>query len=182
MDRLDSHWVVHVVCPDWHLSQAIHMKNFIKPGSRLRPFANVLLSAVCLLCVYALPVPPAHAQQKRIYQTDQYGNAQYHKLGYAIQSDGRIIETDSGGNKQYHKQQYKIKDGTVYQAGSDGSIQYHKTSLGIQADGLLFPKDRYGNTLYSKDHFVQKDDKIYRTDRFGIIQYQKPGFRVVSPK
>ena len=81
------------------------MKYFIKSESWLGPFANAFLSAMCLLWVCAVPVLPAHADERRVYQTDQYGNVQYHKPGFAIQSDGRIFQTDSGGNKQYHKQQ-----------------------------------------------------------------------------
>jgi len=114
----------------------------------LRPFTTALLSAMCLLCVYAMPVLPAHAQDKRVCQTDQYGNVQYYKPGYAILPEGYIIETDSGGNKQYHKPQYEIKNGTVYEADSGGSIQYHKPSLSTQADGQVFQKDRYGNIFY----------------------------------
>ena len=100
------------------------MKYFIKSESWLRPFANALLSAMCLTWVYEVPVLPAHAEEQRVYQTDQYGNVQHHKPGFAIQSDGRIFETDSGGNKQY----------------SGRSIQYHKPSLSIQADGKSLKK------------------------------------------
>ena len=98
------------------------MKYFIKSESWLRPFANALLSAMCLTWVYAVPVLPAHAEEQRVYQTDQYGNVQYHKPGFAIQSDGRIFKTEPGGIKQYHKQQYKIKNGTVYEVDSGGPI------------------------------------------------------------
>ena len=89
------------------------MKYFIKSESWLRPFANALLSAMCLTWVYEVPVLPAYAEEQRVYQADQYGNVQHHKPGFAIQSDGRIFETDSGGNKLHHNQQYKIKNSTV---------------------------------------------------------------------
>lgn len=137
---------------------------------------------MCLLWAQALSVSPAHAQENHVYQTDQYGNVQYHKPGYAILSDGRIIEIDSGRNQQQNKPQYKIKDGTVYEADSSGVIQYHKPSLSLQADGQIFPKDRSGNILYGKDHYVKKDDNIYQADRFGNIQYRKPSFKVIAPK
>lgn len=68
----------------------------------------------------------AVAGESRIYQTDAYGNIQYHKPSAVIQDNGRIIETDSYGNKQYHKQQYQMKGGKVYQTDSAGNIQYHK--------------------------------------------------------
>ncbi len=154
------------------------MKNFVALKKLFHGFANAFVSA---MCVFAVPVLPSHAQEKRVYQTDQ-GRIQYHKPGYAILSDGRIIETDSTGTKQYHKPQYKIKDGTVYATDSGGSIQYHKPSLSIQSDGKVFQKDRSGNILYGKEHYIQKNDNIYQTDQFGRIQYHKPGFKVVTQK
>ncbi len=157
------------------------MKNFVALKRRFRGVANAFVSVMCLLCVLAAPVLPSHAQEKRVYQTDQ-GRIQYHKPGYAILSDGRIIETDSSGTKQYHKPQYKIKDGTVYATDSGGSIQYHKPSLSIQSNGKVFQKDRFGNILHHKEHYIQKNDTIYQTDQFGSIQYHKPGFKVVAPK
>lgn len=110
------------------------------PEDRLGPFARTLLSSMFLLCLLAIPVLPAQAQEKRIYQTDQYGNIQYHKPAYTILKEGRIVEIDSIGNKQYHKPQYKNKDGSVYEADSEGTIQYYKPSLSIQADGKIFKK------------------------------------------
>ncbi len=157
------------------------MKNFVALKKLFRGAANAFVSAMCLLCVLAVPVFPSHAQEKRVYQTDRFGSIQYHKPGYAILSDGRIIETDSTGTKQYHKPQYKIKDGTVY-AADGGSIQYHKPSLSIQSDGKIFQKDRFGNILHHKEHYIQKNDMIYQADQFGSIQYHKPGFKVVTPK
>lgn len=76
--------------------------------------------------VLMLPVASMSVEEKRIYQTDQYGNIQYHKPSYTARQDGRIIETDSVGNKQYHKRQHQIKDGKVYQTDSVGNIQHHK--------------------------------------------------------
>ena len=76
--------------------------------------------------VLMLPVTSMSAEEKRIYQIDQYGNNQYHKPSYTARKDGRIIETDSVGNKQYHKQQYQIRGNKVYQTDSVGNIQYHK--------------------------------------------------------
>jgi hypothetical protein len=66
----------------------------------------------------------AHADEKRIYQTDSLGNIQYNKPSYTLQKDGRIIETDPIGNKQYDKQQYQIKGDKTYPVDSLGNIQY----------------------------------------------------------
>jgi len=64
----------------------------------------------------------AHAEEKRIYQTDSLGNTQYNKPSYTIQKDGRIIQTDAVGNKQ----QFQIKGDKTYPVDSLGNIQYHK--------------------------------------------------------
>ena len=80
----------------------------------------------CITAVSILLVGTSSAAEKRIYQTDSYGNVQYNKPSYTVRQDGRVIETDPYGNKQYHKQQYQIKDGKVYQTDSVGNIQYHK--------------------------------------------------------
>ena len=76
--------------------------------------------------LFAVLAFSAHADEKRIYQTDSLGNIQYHKPSYTIQKDGRIIETDPIGNRQYHKQQYQIKGVKTYPVDSQGNIQYHK--------------------------------------------------------
>ena len=78
------------------------------------------------LSLFALLALSAHAEEKRIYQTDSLGNIQYNKPSYTIQKDGRIIETDPIGNKQYDKQQYQIKGDKTYPVDSLGNIQYHK--------------------------------------------------------
>lgn len=76
--------------------------------------------------IFALITLSAHADEKRIYQTDSLGNIQYNKPSYTIQKDGRIIETDAVGNKQYDKQQYQIKGDKTYPVDSLGYIQYNK--------------------------------------------------------
>ena len=80
----------------------------------------------------ALLTLPTYADEKRIYQTDSFGNIQYHKPSYTIQKEGRIIETDPMGNKQYHKQQYQIKDDKIYQINLYGNIQYHNPQFVIK--------------------------------------------------
>lgn len=74
----------------------------------------------------------AHADEKRIYQTDSIGNIQYNKPSQTIQNDGRIIEIDPYGNKQYQKQQYQIKGDKIYQTDSVGNIQYDKSQRRIK--------------------------------------------------
>ena len=69
-----------------------------------------------------------YADQK-VYQTDRYGNIQYHLPSITIKDDGRMYETDPYGNIQYHKKGYQIKDNNVYQTDRYGNIQYHE-SLG----------------------------------------------------
>jgi len=76
--------------------------------------------------IFALITVFAHAEEKRIYQTDSLGNIQYNKPSYTIQKDGRILQTDAVGNKQYDKQQYRIKGGKTYPVDSLGNIQYNK--------------------------------------------------------
>lgn len=68
----------------------------------------------------------AHADDKRIYQTDSVGNIQYNKPSYTIQNDGRIIQTDPIGNKQYDKQQLQIKGDKTYPIDSPGNIRYNE--------------------------------------------------------
>jgi len=79
-----------------------------------------------LSIVFSLLVISAHADEKRIYQTDSIGNIQYNKPSHTIQNDGQIIQTDPIGNKQYDKQQYQIKGDRIYQTDSVGNIQYDK--------------------------------------------------------
>lgn len=61
-----------------------------------------------------LLVATASAEEKRIYQTDQYGNVLYNKPSYIVRQDGRVVVADPYGNKQYHKQQYQIRGNKVY--------------------------------------------------------------------
>jgi hypothetical protein len=79
---------------------------------------NLLLLGLLTQC--------AHAEDKRIYQTDSIGNIQYNKPSYTIRNDGRIIQTDPIGNKQYDKQQYQIKGDKTYPVDSIGNRQYNK--------------------------------------------------------
>jgi len=74
------------------------------------------------LLLSALLALSAHADEKRIYQTDSLGNIQFHKPSFTIQKDGRIIETDPIGNKQ----QFQIKGDKVYPVDSAGNTQYNK--------------------------------------------------------
>ena len=86
---------------------------------------------LALLLLWLITIS-AHADEKRIYQTDSVGNIQYNKPSQTIQNDGRIIQTDPYGNKQYDKQQYQIKGDRVYQSDSVGNIQYNKPQLKIK--------------------------------------------------
>ena len=81
---------------------------------------------VFIASIFGLITICAHAEEKRIYQTDSLGNIQYNKPLYTIQKDGRIIQTDPIGNKQYDKQQFQIKGDKVYPVDLQGNIQYDK--------------------------------------------------------
>ena len=47
-----------------------------------------------------------------IYQTDKFGNVQYHKPHLVVKGD-RIYQADKFGNIQYHKPGFKVEKGTV---------------------------------------------------------------------
>ena len=66
-----------------------------------------------ILACLALVAFSAHAEDTRVYQTDVYGNVQYHKPSYTVKSDGHVIPTDAYGNRQYNQQQYLIKDNKI---------------------------------------------------------------------
>jgi hypothetical protein len=72
------------------------------------------------------------AAEKRVYQTDKFGNIQHHLPSYTIENNGRIVETDKFGNKQYHKQQRQIQGNKIYQTDKFGNIQYNKPSMTIK--------------------------------------------------
>jgi hypothetical protein len=85
----------------------------------------------------------AHAEEKRIYQTDSLGNIQYNKPLYAIQKDGRIVVTDAVGNKQYDKQQYQIKGDKTYSVDSPGNI----TNLSLRVSNTQTNGVKYFSSL-----------------------------------
>ena len=70
--------------------------------------------------------------EKRVYQTDKYGNIQYHLPSYTIQDNGKIVETDKFGNKQLHKDQWVIKGDKIKPTDKFGNVQHHKPSLSIK--------------------------------------------------
>ncbi len=84
------------------------------------------------LSIYLLLAGPALSEEKRIYQSDRYGNTEYNKPSFTVEGNGRVIETDPYGNKMYNHQQYQIKGDKVYQTDSIGNIQYQKPSLSIK--------------------------------------------------
>jgi hypothetical protein len=84
----------------------------------------MIKSTFLLLCL--LLSEATLAKEKRIYQTDPYGNIQYNKPSYEVRKDGRVIENDPYGNKQYHKPQYQIKGNEIYQMDGYGNILYNK--------------------------------------------------------
>ena len=74
----------------------------------------------------------ANAAETRIYQTDKYGNVQYHKPSYTVTQDHRVIPTDKYGNKQYHKPGFKIEGGKLLQTDKYGNVQYNKPAWVIK--------------------------------------------------
>ena len=94
-----------------------------------------------VMVVLALCSVGAQAQEKRIYQTDEYGNIQYHKPSYVVEDDGRVIEVDAYGNRQYHKPQRVVEGDTIYKASASGRIRHDKPSYELQDDGQLVKSD-----------------------------------------
>ncbi len=83
--------------------------------------------------IFGLITICAHAEDKRIYQTDSLGNIQYNKSPYTIQKDGRMIQTDPIGSKHHHKQQFQIKGNKTYPIDSPGNIQYNNPEFEIKS-------------------------------------------------
>ena len=71
--------------------------------------------------------------EKKVYQTDKYGNIQYHLPSYTIQDNGRIVETDKFGNKQLHKDQWVIQDDKIKPTDKFGNVQQHKPSMTVKS-------------------------------------------------
>lgn len=87
-----------------------------------------------MLTCLAMFAVSAHADDVRIYQTDKYGNIQYHKPSLTIRSDGRVIQTDKHGNRLYHKQQYQIAGDKIVPASTLGYRQYNKPGFVISSN------------------------------------------------
>ena len=66
------------------------------------------------------------AKEQRVYQTDKFGNIQYHLPSYTVEDNGRIVETDKFGNKQYHKDGYQIKGDKIQGVDRFGNVQPSK--------------------------------------------------------
>jgi len=83
-------------------------------------------SIIMLMSLVAFPV---FAGELRVYQTDAYGNIQYHKPSYTVTKDGRVTQTDPYGNKRYGMQEYQIKGDKVVPVSALGYRQYNKATL-----------------------------------------------------
>jgi len=67
----------------------------------------------------------AHAADTTIYETDKYGNIQYHKPRLVVKGD-RVYQADKFGGIQYDKPGYKIKGDRIYPVDKFGNVQYDK--------------------------------------------------------
>ena len=67
----------------------------------------------------------------RIHQTDKYGNIQYSKAPYMINSNARELQVDRYGNRLYHKQQYLITNNKIVPVDAYGNRRYNKPALNI---------------------------------------------------
>src|SRR5664279_5148666 len=72
----------------------------------------------------------AHAEDKRIYQTDSLGNIQYNKPSYTIQKDGRMIQTDPTGWIKLAISPYKSRSQLLLIPGTKVIAQY-SSPLGL---------------------------------------------------
>lgn len=72
------------------------------------------------------------AKEQRVYQTDKFGNIQYHLPSYTVENNGRIIETDKFGNKQYQNGGYQIKGDKIQGVDRFGNVQPNKPGFSIK--------------------------------------------------
>jgi len=119
----------------------------------MKELIQICIGLGALLSFTAVSEEPRRAplaKDAKVYQTDKYGNVQYHKPSYAVQPDGKIMEVDPYGNRM--QQQYEIKGNQVYTT------------------------DKFGNRLESS--FVVKDNKVHRTDKYGNVQHHEPSHTI----
>ena len=109
----------------------------------------------------------AQAEEKRVYQTDAYGNVRYHKPSLVVKDDGRVVEVSPYGTPQPQKQQYQLKGDKIYPTDATGRIQANKPSYQVEKDGRLIQVSPYGAKLYGEQQYKVEGDKIYRTDKYG---------------
>ena len=89
------------------------------------------ITGLIALLLVSIWTNPATAE-KRVYQTDKYGNIQYHLPSYTIQENGRIVETDKFGNKQLHKDQWVIQGDKIKPTDKFGNVRQHKPSMTVK--------------------------------------------------
>jgi hypothetical protein len=73
------------------------------------------------LSVFAITI---HAEDKRVFSTDEVGSRQYNKPSFTIKDNGRVYETDSVGNRKYEGQSYKIENDRLYSTDTVGNKTY----------------------------------------------------------
>ena len=110
------------------------------------------------------------AQEKIIYQVDNYGRTLNNKPSFSVQKDGRVIQRGTYGERQAQKQQYKIVDGKVYHADSRGNLQRHLPHYTLRDDGRLIEMSPTGQRRSQNQQYQIKDGGIYRVDMYGRKQ------------
>ena len=88
---------------------------------------TLIAMCVALVAVAAMAEEPqksAPAAGTKVYQTDRYGNVQYHKPGYVVKGD-RVYSTDAYGNVAVPTSPASVVQGNrVYQTDPYGNVQY----------------------------------------------------------
>jgi hypothetical protein len=142
------------------------------------------------LCV-ALVAASVPAADTKVYQTDRYGNVQYHQPSLVVKSDGRVQQVDPYGHVQSHKPglqvqaspvrsadstspQRAVPDATIYATDAYGRRQQ---PTHVVQNGKVYETDRYGNR--KEQVYVIQGDTVYQTDRFG--NRKQPAYKVVTP-
>ncbi|MCX6599947.1 MAG: hypothetical protein NT025_00065 [bacterium] len=152
------------------------------------------MNRVVVVCL-ALGAFAAQAADTKVYQTDKYGNVQYHKPSLVVRPDGRVQAVDPYGNVQSHQPGFQVKvtpaprqvgssgslakkptvpNGTVYQTDAYGN---RKQPAYVIQNGKVYEADRYGNR--KQQAFVIQGDTVYQTDAYG--NRQQPVYKVQPP-
>jgi predicted RNA-binding protein len=140
---------------------------------------TLIATCLALIAVAAMAEEPktaAPAEGTRIYQTDRYGNVQYHKPSLVVKENGRIQPVDPYGNTQFSKPGFQVQGNKVYATDKLGNRL--EQTYAIQGD-KVYETDKYGNTRGQA--YAVKGDKVFATDKFGNTREQAYEVRTKTP-